>query len=638
MARDKGGAVARPRSSPMHKSPSRSQFKIHWTEKKLLTLSAAVIAADGRFDLAAELWGSVYSLDARRSSEQCSGSKPLLRKIKAQWKDRNSGARAWRSVPITEEDLLRKERELLHRFRAAVAEGLGKRPIVTPPEVSEQPIELNAQPPASQAPLAPECARRASPTPPSSLTPIEDNIVVRSDYFAGVSGLSRTSQAKRDHQTALAACRNAYQDTDPIPYVPVRASDAHPALPALFYRMYPTQPKNHAVNDPLGPRGFVSGYYAGVYGGLDPPPDYRNNMIFTFIERHLSRDTDRLSPLISVSASLWFVLRKSIKHQHEGDDVRVSIIDAKLASGKDGKWSYHAKAYTPQIKARKAFNNGGWRYCGCHEFLIWGRIPPAAVVADISIRDLVSLSQLDTRVARVFRFDMLHLPIAMDSLRERIKAQATFLDRPDTLSAMAAMVHWFSLQTVKGGLPSEDKLTKIIGDIVWGWHIRPSGALTHREWTDMADTFVKLLEEEFEIRVGSSVHWQLAKAFLYGMYPGFSDQEWLWKEELQRSSIRKAKAYGMDWPEDMLRMHENPVVLHLQRYRYEDSTDLSNHAAGYTAVSTRRSPRIMQTPQNSKTKSVAVKETRPSPLAKILDKVEIPRLPPTPNSAVKTGQ
>lgn len=101
------------------------------------------------------------------------------------------------------------------------------------------------------------------------------------------------------------------------------------------------------------------------------------------IENHLNRNPVS-SPFISVSTTLFWVIRQALKQKANGKcrNPRITIIDAQVASV--GSRAFYVPPYHQQLRNKKVFTKFAWTYRGTHEWLIYAHIPKAAVLLDMS--------------------------------------------------------------------------------------------------------------------------------------------------------------------------------------------------------------------------------------------------------------
>ncbi|PSK36734.1 ERAD-associated E3 ubiquitin-protein ligase HRD1 [Elsinoe australis] len=642
------------KSTSAHRQPPKSTYTISWSEEKRRTLAAAVITSqkpDTKWKTVARLWGSVHSDDASGIGNE----KVLIARLRGQWGDKtHNSKRQWLSIPQTAEDLERQDPEPMRRFRTAVAGATLVDAAAILPETPRRPSrdvdDTPHTPPQSsdgrvtkQAPPATTTTTPLAVLADPFLTPIEDEIVVRSEHFSNQPlALSKTAQLQLQYAARLRESRS----TDFGPYSIVPAEQAHPPTPSLFFRFYEPG-ATHVVNAPLE-NGFISGIFSGTNGGFTAPLTHDAEFLFTLIEHHVNRSAV-LTPFVSVSNDFYWCMRNAVKKAAVGKEIRVSIIDGRAAAGDDGSKAYHLKAYSGQIRSRRAYKNGGWRPAGNSEFLIWGRIPKEAVVCDFAVGDFLGTCRSNKAFGDVFRAHYFESAGATNIIR-RIMSQ----DHPElnlvTITTICDLFRCMYSSTTTQSFPKEEYITKLVSDIVQGWQIKPKRELSRPEWLALGQNFAETLCQKFDLPPMTTTHRNLARAFLFGMLSGFGDLNWQSDDSLKLKMIANAKAYGLEDPDIMYAAQDNPIIASIRSCMWENvspsharligpdaPTQVPIRSQGVVkrilsgAASSSGPATPVETRPSSRTPgTTAIKEVKHSRTVRIFDAVVIPRMLPTP--------
>ncbi|GAB7353640.1 hypothetical protein MBLNU459_g4052t2 [Dothideomycetes sp. NU459] len=294
-------------------------------------------------------------------------------------------------------------------------------------------------------------------------------------------------------------------------YVPVTAEEAHPPLPALLYRY--SDEKSYGVNDS---QGFVASALAYIQGGCPPPPSAEDPNIFWFFENHLNRNPVS-SPFISVSFSLFWVVRQALKQAAKGVRCgRITIINAQVAGA--GNRAFFVPPFHQQLKNKKVFTRYAWTYRGSHEFVIWGAIPANAILCNMSLQDLEARVSRLPHVRTAMRFDLLSMPgIGNTRVRKRLQEHA----RPLTLDLTVDLARLLLSLGVDATAPPA-RIAKLVSDFIQGWAINVERDSSAR-WNRLAAPFA------FELNSRNASEAQLRaveEAFLYGLKSGLGDFNW----------------------------------------------------------------------------------------------------------------
>ncbi|KAF2153431.1 hypothetical protein K461DRAFT_140358 [Myriangium duriaei CBS 260.36] len=380
----------------------RTEQKINWTTETRIGLLAAALLTGSQWNDVRDLWWDEFADHAPGHSRN-GRLKACLCSQHAMIK-RSSGANTWGQVGRTLPELEIQAPELVQRLRAAcTALGYGQTSGASRfPGFSAQAMSTNSSAvvtdtaPASDSMelTEPQVRSMAATHPPRPENPTGSRtdsmysvfsvatpssrlgLISRPKLSSTTATVSSPLPPRQEHHpdsTTTSQTNNRYprrpsgQNTDDY-LSQVRSMEhgalrevpfdvAHPPLPVLFYRYYTTA-NTHVGNYP-NERGFISGLYNGptIHQGFGNPLDSSEAFLFHLIEVHVNQRKHPPTPFVSVSTNLhWVVTTAAMKH-HNGEEMRISIIDAAAAAGTDRSRAYHVQAYYDQLRERAAFDD-----------------------------------------------------------------------------------------------------------------------------------------------------------------------------------------------------------------------------------------------------------------------------------------
>lgn len=315
-------------------------------------------------------------------------------------------------------------------------------------------------------------------------------------------------------------------------YEPVCDTDAHPPLPALFYRYY--DDNSLGIN---GVEGFVAGLYQFNNGFIPPPPKCDDARMLPDVENHLNRNPVN-SPFISVATDLFWVIRLAMKRANSGGvRPRLSLINSEIAG--IGKSAYYAPPYHKQLTRKRVFDGYAFRYHGTTEFLIWAHIPPEAIIHDLSVDDIRQQIVDNPVMAQVMQLDHISKPHNVARVRKYMEDAPVSLDTNLTAS-LANLLRGFGMDAFT---PS-DMIAKLVADFIRGWKITLEEDSFPR-WKALGMVFAYAMTENTRLRVEEKQLNILRDAFLCGLRSGVGELNWQYREERTRKMARKATQAGL---------------------------------------------------------------------------------------------
>ncbi|CAD0106242.1 unnamed protein product [Aureobasidium uvarum] len=275
----------------------------------------------------------------------------------------------------------------------------------------------------------------------------------------------------KDDSCAFGEIKNRIETTLPTDATPDKAlrskkktrrfgitrEDAHPPLPVVLFRAY-----NDASQGSNSSEGFVASYFEG-HDSLPPPPNYSNYDLENTIRKHISQHQDFKSPLISTGSCLVKLMRRAMKASARANDLkscRIGIIDTQKVAQDDG--IFYARPYRDLFRSiKKLFP---WRYSAEEEYLVWGSIPKAAILADLSLQDLLSFIAEDFVLSHAFDTDISSGRV--EQMCRTLKCKKTLLSSELT-AGIACLVAFLGMEI--NTLPAI--IAKLVCEVLHGWFI-----------------------------------------------------------------------------------------------------------------------------------------------------------------------
>lgn len=258
--------------------------------------------------------------------------------------------------------------------------------------------------------------------------------------------------------------------------------------------------------------------------------------MLAFAENHINRNPVS-SPFISVSISLFWVIREALKRQTRGNQgVRVVIINAEVADTTTR--AYFVPPYTSELRNKGVFTKGAQRYRGSHEFVLWSHITKDAILCDISIEELQARVMRLPELASAMRLDLIG---KANVAKEKIQMQLKALACPLTISLTTELAKLLMALGVNASAPPA-MITKLVSDFRLGWQLdiqRDSSA----RWDGLSGAFALALTA----REATDAQFQTVKeAFLAGLRSGMGDLYWETSPDKTRVMHSRARKVGLE--------------------------------------------------------------------------------------------
>ncbi|KAF2220592.1 hypothetical protein BDZ85DRAFT_28781 [Elsinoe ampelina] len=569
----------KPQGNAKHSSAYRRvgrdySTQIKWTPEKRLTLNVAVYVAKKDWTQVPSLWAHFFPEDAARVT---SAGRKLRSRLDATWREQfNPQKKSWDGILQSSDDLERHATNLIAQMKRLLANAdapTSSLPTQSPADhIQTSHIQIQMTATTSQTAAS---SRMTIPITPRSQTaqssvsgrsPATSTNFTRSRHFvSSLSLLSNRPGMGRSSREQLAARLEATRAMIHGPYRAPLREQAQPPPSTLVYRFY--YPDATHVGNLPATKGFIAGYFLSTKGGIATPLPHDAEFLFNAIEHHVNR-SNIPSPFISVANDFFWSLRQAIKLSTRDKPLRMSVIDGRQAAGHDGSKAYHLRAYSGQIRERRAYESGGWRPAGMSEFLIWGQIPKEAILADFSVADFLAICNIDPNFAAVFRPQYLKLPGFTHRVRGLMRQDHPVIDEASMSAVCMLLNSVFSIYfPVASSLP--EIITKFVSDIVQGWHVKPREELTRTHWLSLASRFAAILKNH--LPAASAVPDRtIAKAFLFGVLSGFGEPNWQLDDKLKHKMLANAKAYGLKSPDSMFAAEEDPIRAAIRQFTYEN--------------------------------------------------------------------
>ncbi|KAJ9627008.1 hypothetical protein H2203_003468 [Taxawa tesnikishii (nom. ined.)] len=312
----------------------------------------------------------------------------------------------------------------------------------------------------------------------------------------------------------------------------VNEAEAHPALPALFYRYYHDGSQGTNSSD-----GFISGLFTGSRAGFPPPPATPDQMLYHYVKAHINRNHIH-SPFISVCITLNWVIRQALQAQSRDEtNPRICVIDASIA-GRNRK-AFYPGPYHREIKKYRPYENGAQLYSGTYEFLIWGNIPKEAIICDFPLSHLREHVDGIPELSSMLGFDILsqHRRSFRNVILPQLQARNVQV-KPSIIPAMASLATFLGIDATSPAA----YISKVVADIIEGWGIRPS-IDSWAAWYDKAKLFAIYLSTIS--MSGPFDQKETAEAFLAGARAGLGQYDWFRFPSKERTVNTRASRVGL---------------------------------------------------------------------------------------------
>lgn len=226
-------------------------------------------------------------------------------------------------------------------------------------------------------------------------------------------------------------------------------------IPALVFRCY-----DHNSAGINTPSYFRAGHFPNTRRSIYRPPRQESNRFETYFENHMSPEALG-SPFVSVASSLLSVLKKAFQKSSKAvnttdttatsatSDIHITVINGPALAST----AYHAGTIAARLKRRGFLRK--MTYKASCEWLVWGEIPPSAIIHDISFVDFLRLCNTSPIFHSLSR--AADLPRLATALVRTVKG--SFLDHPiralnaGSAAAIGTLARFFGV--ARGGCDKE---------------------------------------------------------------------------------------------------------------------------------------------------------------------------------------
>ncbi|KAF2257625.1 hypothetical protein CC78DRAFT_622481 [Lojkania enalia] len=292
---------------------------------------------------------------------------------------------------------------------------------------------------------------------------------------------AQTSRSLSQRSTAFGGCLLASQDvTDQFVVADenaksiqrIRRSRYETFTPNMYlaFRIW-VDGENWTIYNPND--GFISARFAEL-GGLhdEDAPVMCPRLLKSHIHQHL-HPTGGPSPFVSVFVNLLQTMAK-----YRTPNTRIAVIDLAHHSLSAGDKKFHVRDKLADLRSNH--NLMQWtRYKGFFEFLLWGDIPPAAILHVTSWSDLTRLASTDPDVAHILSLPIFERLNTSSRIAKHIARKALALD-DNTARSIGVLARAFGLDnpTVKSR-----HVADFVATFIEGWSIRSSSRLSNNKAT-----------------------------------------------------------------------------------------------------------------------------------------------------------
>lgn len=253
---------------------------------------------------------------------------------------------------------------------------------------------------------------------------------------------------------------------------------------------------------------------------------------------------------------MWIV-RLAVKELHAGKKGgRISVIDPRQLPPRS---FYFSRPCHQATLYKMPYTKGQHMYGGACEFLVWHRIPQAAVMHSFSVIDLVRHTHDHAAFGSIMQLPTLTLPrtVYMTRIRRIMKAANKTLT-PQNIGAVAEIVHITGLDHRS----SVSHVSHIIGDTLRGLAFVIERH-TEAEWQQKSSMFAHAMAKKSDEPLTLKEQESLKLAFLNGVVWSFGG--WTWSDRMRQMRLMpgRAKKIGLASPAEVLAKELDAAKLHL---------------------------------------------------------------------------
>ncbi|KAK5703930.1 hypothetical protein LTR97_002943 [Elasticomyces elasticus] len=366
--------------------------------------------------------------------------------------------------------------------------------------------------------------------------------------------------------------------------LPVPDSKAHP-LPtgSLLFRYW-----DENSQCPIKDGGLKAKRFAVRH--LAPPPLPKSDSVYfdwNDLHAHLNRDKTETS-FVSTSNCLVWVLRLALKEAKRGvQGGRIAIIDGDRLP-KDQV--LHAAPFLRELRKTFSFTDGAWRYPATHEFVVYAKIPAAAILhPGVELGAIRALATQVPVIGQALQFDILDQRGDFHNSLRVILGEAKVQLLPSVINAVARIIR----ELLPGGDASAQHISHLVTDIIQGWAFEIEAETTPEEWLQMSTIFSHVLCKGNILDLGRQ-HLVRA-AFLDGVKWACGDFNSRFTAVGIRATLRKAALAGLQDPMAIVdngldaAKVQTAVFFHRQQLQIEQ-------AHGQIKAGTKKARRVTQRP------------------------------------------
>lgn len=298
---------------------------------------------------------------------------------------------------------------------------------------------------------------------------------------------------------------------------------------------------------------------------------------------------------ILTSLQVAWIIRLAAQESKRGvTSGRITLIHADAI---DREAVFHAQPFHKELRKKRPFSNGAFRYQGMREyvfpfepdpcsqanlsarFLVYHKIPNYAVLYTFTVQELVQLTVRKPAVGDLLRLHHLEKNMtALRTLSQTLQAQNLKLDM-QSVPAIAALVCFFTLESSG----KTEHIMHIVSDVIQGWSLT---VLYHspQQWLALADSFASAMLNP-PLRVGWLKDYQSIKmAFLDGVRWSQGDVNARHKLERMQTMLTRARKIGLEDPGKIVRDELDAAKFNVMTYDRKQQRLLQGRHAGHRVL------------------------------------------------------
>lgn len=269
---------------------------------------------------------------------------------------------------------------------------------------------------------------------------------------------------------------------------------------------------------------------------------------------------------------MWIV-RLAVKEMHAGKkNGKISVIDPAQLPPRS---FYFSRPCHQATLYKMPYTKGQHMYGGACEFLVWHRIPQAAVLHTFSVTDLVQHTERNAPFSGIVQLSTLTLPRTMYATRiRRLMKAANKTLTPKNIGAVCEMVDFTGLDCRS----SAAHISHVIGDTLRGLGFVIERQ-TEAEWQQKSSIFAHAMAKTSDYPLTLQENENLRLAFLNGVV--WSCGGWTWSDRIKEIRLMplRASKIGLASPAQILANELDAAKTHLTMLEKRQQGMFASHRA-----------------------------------------------------------